>query len=98
MAWASASTETSTPAEQDSPPAARIWRTVSSAASPWLSATITRDPSAANRSAATRPMPLPAPVMIETLPFSRILAPPCPRPWPGRATGPNGEPHCRAPR
>ena len=81
MAFASASTETSTVIAVASPPAARIWRTVSSAAAGWVSATTTREPSAAKRSAATRPIPPPAPVMIETFSLSRILAPPLVRPW-----------------
>src|SRR5262245_34252862 len=55
-----------------SPPAALIWSTVSwPAASPY-SATTTLAPCSANIIAATRPIPPPAPVMIETLSASRI--------------------------
>src|ERR1035437_9676367 len=85
MAFASASTETSTVIAVALPPAARIWRTVSSAEAFCVSATTTLEPSAEKRRAATRPIPLPAPVMIETFSFSRIVAPPSPGPgWPGR--------------
>src|SRR6476620_11126074 len=49
--------------------------TVSAPAASEYSATTTRPPSAANISAATRPIPPPPPVMIETLSLSRMLSP-----------------------
>ena len=55
-----------------SPPASRTRRTVSFPPASAKSATTTLAPSAANMSAAVRPMPLPPPVMIETLSASRI--------------------------
>src|SRR5574342_641959 len=54
------------------PPAAFTAATVSSPSLSWMSTTTTAAPSEANRSADSRPMPLPAPVMRATLPSSRI--------------------------
>src|SRR4051794_2067293 len=54
-----------------SPPAARIACTVSSPAARSMSATITAAPSAANRMAQARPMPLAAPVTRPALPCIR---------------------------
>src|SRR5262245_20016258 len=50
---------------------------VSSPAAPAISATTTRAPSRAKRTAVARPMPAPAPVMKATLPSSRAMLPPC---------------------
>src|SRR3990170_1062294 len=77
MAWstiarADASSATFVLTKDASPPASLASRTVSSPAPSLYSATTTLEPSAANMRAATRPMPEPPPVMIETLSLSRI--------------------------
>src|SRR5512132_91997 len=54
------------------PPAASICPTVSRPPASATSATTTAAPSFAKRSAASRPMPLPAPVINATLSFKRI--------------------------
>ena len=55
------------------PPAATMSATADSAWSATTSATTTWAPSAAKSVAATRPMPLPAPVITATLPSSRAI-------------------------
>jgi hypothetical protein len=72
MPRASSSFATSVLTNVASPPAVLTASTVALPASSTKSATTTRAPSRANSSAATRPMPLPPPVMIVTLPSSRI--------------------------
>src|SRR5437773_12160623 len=77
MAWstirrAPSSFETSATTAVACPPAALTSATTDSAAASVTSATTTRAPSAANIWAATRPIPLAPPVMIETLSWSRI--------------------------
>src|SRR5262249_3597670 len=58
------------------PPALVISATVSSTSAPERAAHTTAAPSRANSWLITRPMPLLAPVMIATLPSSRLMAPP----------------------
>src|SRR4029078_10457118 len=76
MAFASASFDTSAWTNVACPPAAVVWSTVSRPAASPYSATMTLAPCSANIRAATRPIPPPPPVMIETLSASRILAGP----------------------
>src|SRR4051794_17793981 len=75
MPRASSSFETSVFTNVASPPAFRTASTVALPASSTKSATTTLAPSRANSSAATRPMPLPPPVTMVTLPSSRMRAP-----------------------
>src|SRR5207253_3067281 len=88
------------------PPAFVIAATVSLPPLSSISTTTTDAPSAANRSADSRPMPLPPPVMSATLSLSRMLylAPRVPRPAPRtpppspRAPRPSPRPPHSAPR
>src|SRR5436309_11872944 len=64
---------TSAPSARASPPAARISCAARSARCSFSSATHTRAPARANRSAIPRPMPWPAPVTSATLPASRSI-------------------------
>ena len=59
-----------------SPPPSRISAATASPASPSMSATTTRMPSAAQACASARPAPLPAPVTTATLPVKSCIAPP----------------------
>ena len=77
------------------PPAPVIEATVSRAASATTSATTTAAPSEANSCAATRPMPLPAPVITATLPSSR---PGMRRPYSGARGAPRQSDSGRATR
>src|SRR5690349_19523701 len=67
----SASSATSQGTASARPPRRSIVRAVSRAARSFTSATMTLAPSLANRSAPSRPWPIPAPVMNATLPLSR---------------------------
>src|SRR5512140_694069 len=82
---ASSARETSATTTSASPPAARISPTVACAALAFRSTATTRAPSFAKRIALSRPIPLAAPVMRATFPFSLMS---CPfeeaRPLPGR--------------
>src|SRR5674476_1460716 len=73
MASTCASSDTSTVTAVAAPPAATISVVTDSALSGTTSATTTLAPSVAKRIAATRPMPLPAPVITATLPSSRPI-------------------------
>src|SRR5687768_7662479 len=73
MRRTSSSTATSPTAARASPPPCRTRATVSAAAAASMSHTTIRAPSEANRSDASHPMPLPAPVIRTTLPASRPL-------------------------
>src|SRR5712692_10303810 len=66
----SSSTATSPTAANAWPPAFSTSATVSSAAALLMSHTTTRAPSAAKRTAASRPIPMPAPVISAVLPVS----------------------------
>src|SRR5438034_1932039 len=68
--FTSSSTATSPTAACAWPPAFSTSATVSSAALLLMSHTTTRAPSAAKRTAASRPMPMPAPVISAVLPLS----------------------------
>src|SRR5712691_3038528 len=70
MRWTSASRATSPATAKASPPAFLTSATVSSAAALLISPTTTRAPSSAKRSEASRPMPIPAPVMSTIFPLS----------------------------
>src|SRR5712692_4720062 len=89
MRWTSASTATSPATARASPPAFLTSATVSSAAAVLMSPTTTRAPSSAKRRAASRPMPIPAPVMSAIFPLSLdpIPFPPPPSPPPRGGRG-----------
>ena len=76
MAATDASSLTSASWAEAVPPRAVIRSTVSAAPSGLMSATTTRTPSVASRSALARPMPEPDPVTIATLPSSPCTRPP----------------------
>src|SRR5712692_5945073 len=82
MRWTSASTATSPATARASPPAFLTSATVSSAAAVLMSPTTTRAPSSAKRRAASRPMPIPAPVMSAIFPLSLDPIPFLLRPYP----------------
>src|SRR5262245_11916110 len=70
MRSTSTSIATSPATASASPPRVATMRTVSAAAPPSMSQTTMRAPSSAKSSAASRPMPIPAPVISATLPSS----------------------------
>src|SRR6266446_6227039 len=92
MRLTSASTATSPTTASASPPARLTRSTVSAAAGPFRSPTTTRAPSRAKSTAASRPMPMPAPVMRATFFSSRpaisSVLPPLPR---GERAGVRGD-------
>src|SRR4029077_7526571 len=91
MRFTSASIATSPTTARASPPARLTRSTVSAAAWPFRSATTIRAPSRANRTAASRPMPMPAPVMSATFFSSRPAISPVLPPLPsGERAGVRG--------